>query len=69
MQRYKIPFAPSSTFVLFLMYRTILYGYLTPHSFHVTLYEFFTIVLSYSLRTRIDFVFHESLFGGRRIIY
>lgn len=51
------------------MYRAFLYGYLTPHSFHVTIYEFFTIVLSYSLRTRIYFVFHESLFGGRRIIY
>lgn len=51
------------------MYRAILCDYLTLYSFNVTIYEFFTIVLSYSLRTRIYFVFHESLFGGRRIIY
>ena len=55
--------------MLFLIHHTILYDYLTSYSFHVTIYEFFTIVFSYSLRTRIDFVFHESLFGGRRIIY
>ena len=47
---------------MFLVYRAILYDYLMLYSFHVTIYELFL------LGFRIDFVFHESLFGCRRII-